>query len=300
MKRFTTKEFIDKSNIRHNNQYDYNSVVYVDRKSKVEITCKIHGNFQQWPGDHLSGAGCRKCNPTRISRTTEQFIEEAKRVHKNFYIYLTTVCKTGQTKVEIICPVHGPFSQRQNGHLRGQGCGKCGRAKASSSQLGTTKSFIDDSNKVHKFKYDYSKSIYTGSKKKVEIICPKHGGFKQIAYCHLKGVGCPMCFRSKGEEKIANFLTGLNIDFTEQFKIQVAKKKYRFDFYLPKYNLCIEYNGIQHYKACSRFGGEEGFINIKKSDSFKKDYCKDHNINFFEISYKDFKNVEKILKNYLL
>ena len=73
----------------------------------------------------------------------------------------------------------------------------------------TTKEFIQKSREIHGDKYDYSKSVYNGSKNKTCIICKKHGEFWQKAYIHLKGSGCIKCFneekRGKSRQHDANW-----------------------------------------------------------------------------------------------
>ena len=73
-----------------------------------------------------------------------------------------------------------------------------------------------------------------------------------------------------------------------------------FDFYLTDYNICIEYQGIQHYKPIEYFGGEETFKIQQEHDRRKKNYAQKHNINLLEIWYWDFKNIETILNSWLL
>ena len=53
--------------------------------------------------------------------------------------------------------------------------------------------FIKKARNVHGDKYDYSKSLYLGSREKIEIICPLHGSFFQLATNHLSGKGCKEC-----------------------------------------------------------------------------------------------------------
>ena len=67
-----------------------------------------------------------------------------------------------------------------------------------------------------------------------------------------------------------------------------------FDFYLDDYNICIEYQGSQHYKP--KFG-KESFEYTKTHDKIKKDFCKNNNIKLVEIHYKDFKNISSIISN---
>ncbi len=112
-------------------------------------------------------------------------IEKAKIVHNNTYDYSKVVYKGSNCKVKIICPEHGEFIQLLNMHVReGQGCPICGRIRAgeniSKKQLMSLEKFKSIANKVHDFKYDYSKVVYKGFSKRVEIVCPIHGEFWQF------------------------------------------------------------------------------------------------------------------------
>ena len=103
---------------------------------------------------------------------------------------------------------------------------------------------------------------------------------------------------SKGEQKISDILNELDIVFIRQYGFTDCKKKKKllFDFYLPDYNVCIEYNGEQHYKSIEYFGGEEKLKMQKENDKIKENYCINNNINLIIIPYTDFKNIKNILK----
>lgn len=58
----TTDEFVNESNAVHENRYEYYECVYKDALTKVKITCKIHGVFEQSPNNHLQGQGCPECS----------------------------------------------------------------------------------------------------------------------------------------------------------------------------------------------------------------------------------------------
>lgn len=60
-KNYTTKQFIEKANVIHNNKYVYNKTEYINSVTKITITCHKHGDFKQIPSDHLSGKGCINC-----------------------------------------------------------------------------------------------------------------------------------------------------------------------------------------------------------------------------------------------
>jgi hypothetical protein len=166
--------------------------------------------------------------------------------------------------------------------LAGAGCTNC-NYKLSNND------FIDKSNKIHNNKYLYDKTNYDGNRNYVTIKCKKHGYFKQKARIHLAGFGCPKCSESIGESKIANILDSNNISFIRQYKFDDCKYilSLPFDFFLPEYNICLEYNGLQHYEPVDFFGGQDSFEYRKKLDEIKINYCLKNNINLFIITYKD-------------
>lgn len=120
----TQKEFIEKAKLIHNNFYDYSLVNYTIALSKIKIICPIHGVFEQRAESHLQGNGCPKCSGKKI--TKEEFINEAKLIHNDFYNYELVDFKNKTTKVKIICPIHGVFEQTPSIHINQKhGCPKC-------------------------------------------------------------------------------------------------------------------------------------------------------------------------------
>ena len=105
--------------------------------------------------------------------------------------------------------------------------------------------------------------------------------------------------KSRGERKTAEILKELGIKFKAEYKFNDcrADKPLPFDFYLPDYNICIEYNGEQHYKPVKYFGGDKIFKIRLQYDKIKKEYCKKNNIKLIIIPYTEFKNIKNILIN---
>lgn len=68
---------------------------------------------------------------------------------------------------------------------------------------------------------------------------------------------------------------------------------------MPDYNICIEYDGGQHFKEVKHFGGKAGFEQRKENDKIKTQYCIDNNIKLIRIPYTEFKNIEEILEKEL-
>lgn len=131
-----TIKYIEKSRVIHGDKYDYSKFIFTKTADKSIIICRVagHGEFLQIVSNHIKGAGCPKCNYGRPSKANDQFIEEAKLVHDNFYDYSKFTYNGSTTKSIIICPIHGDFEQRPANHLQGQGCPICRYIKASETK----------------------------------------------------------------------------------------------------------------------------------------------------------------------
>jgi hypothetical protein len=293
--KLTKKDFIKKSREIHGNKYDYSLVEYKNNHTKVKIICPKHGFFEQIPYSHLNGFSCKKCSGFNIL-TTKDFIKKAIEVHGNKYDYSLVEYENSKRKVKIVCPIHGVFEQNTVNHIHlKNNCPKC----VNNNIKSTTKDFIKKAIEVHGNRFDYSLVEYENSKTKVKIICPIHGVFEQNTTHHLRGVGCPICNSSKGEIEIMKLLISYSIKYEKQKTYHNCKniKLLPFDFYLPEYNMCIEYDGRQHYESIKYFGGEKRLKKQKQIDSIKNEYCKNNNIRLIRIKYDE--DIEKVL-SYLL
>jgi len=291
-KKSTLNNFIAKAIKKHGDIYDYSLVEYINMRTKIKIICPKHKIFEQLPSNHLKNKiPCKKCSSEKNSNLNS-FIDRANIIHSNKYDYSLVKYKMNKLKIKIICPEHGIFEQTPNSHVCGHGCPKC-----TGKFHHDTQSFIKISSLVHNNKYDYSITEYIHSEKTINIICPIHGIFKQRPHNHIQGQGCPKCIESKGEKKIAKLLEIKNIEFKRQktFEDCRSKRKLPFDFYLPKYNILIEYDGIQHFKPRDLWGKEEGLRYIQKNDTIKNKYCIDNKIELIRIKYTD--NIENIIYN---
>jgi len=289
------EKYISISNKIHNKYYDYSLVEYVNAHKKVKIICPEHGVFEQNLVNHSNGQKCPKCSYQNKFNTNEDFIKKAKEIYGNKYDYSLVEYKNSRTKVKIICPEHGVFLiTPQNFLYNKTGCYKCSIEQKTLSKI----DFINNANQIHNNKYDYSLVEYKNSRTKVKIICPEHGVFIQLPNLHIhKQTGCPKCNSSKNERLIERILIENNIFFETQKKFDNCKNKRElpFDFYLPDFNLCIEYDGEQHFKSISYFGGDEKFIETKKHDEIKTNFCLENNINLLRIRY-DENLLEKIFE----
>ncbi len=297
----TTEWFIEKAKQKHGDRYDYSKVDYINSSTKVCIICPEHGEFYQDPSNHLQGHRCPKC-ATLDSRKKQalqkwQFIEKSKNVHGDKYDYSKVNYINNRTKVCIICPEHGEFLQTPHDHLSGYGCKKCGIESMLKHQRLTNDEFIKRSITIHGDKYNYSKLEYINYETPVCITCPTHGDFWQTPHSHLNGVDCPYCANEKyaKEEKLYKIILGEIKDEVirwKKFKWLRYKSPMSIDIYLPNNKIGIEYQGIEHFKPTTFFGGEKRFEETYQRDKEKIKLCEKNGVKLFHFTFnkKDCKN----------
>jgi very-short-patch-repair endonuclease len=159
-----------------------------------------------------------------IKLTQEEFIQKAKKVHKNKYGYDKSIFINTRSKLIVTCAKHGDFQISPHNLLSGQGCRLCGIESISRKQTYSYKTFIKKANNVHNNKYSYADSDYHSAQEKIKIICPSHGEFFQTPTSHLRGHGCPKCWSDKLKYKLS---------YTQNDFIQKARSvhgnKYNYD-----------------------------------------------------------------------
>jgi very-short-patch-repair endonuclease len=125
-KKYDSDKFIELSKKVHGDKYLYKNTIYTGSHKNVVITCRIHGDFNQSPTNHLSGKGCSFCATEKNRLSQDYFIERCNLVHNYKYDYSLVRYKNLRSKILIICKHHDSFEQRAKNHLFGQGCPECG------------------------------------------------------------------------------------------------------------------------------------------------------------------------------
>ena len=131
---------------------------------------------------------------------------------------------------------------------------------------------------------------YINNSTKIKHICKQGHTYYQTPYAHYRlNHGCPICKESHGEKFIRNYLDRHNINYIPQKKFKDLKDKtyLSYDFYLPKYKILIEYQGIQHYESIN-FKGNGKYSNLEKQqkhDKLKREYIKNNGYKLLELPY---------------
>lgn len=280
---------------------------YIDSKQKLIIKDQLGIEYLMSPKKLLFGD-----TPSIESALNKDlaFKKMSEQIHKYKFDYSLVKYKTNNQKVTLICnECKTKFSQVPGNHLFGQGCPQCkinnlciiGAIKTKERAITIKNDII----KIHNDRINLDKFIFQGSHKKSLFGCninEKHDYWLATPNDILDGCGCPSCNSSKGELEIESILKINNIIYTKNKTFAGCKYKnlLKFDFYLPDLNICIEYDGIQHFKSIPTFGGDKVFKENKIRDQIKNKFCKTNKIKLLRIPYTDFKNIENILSNFLL
>lgn len=192
----TTKDFILDAIKVHGNKYIYDKTEYINKRTKVCITCPKHGDFWQNAQSHLNGCGCKECMKEKFRLTYDDFIQRAKEIHGSKYDYslITKDNFNGATSyVSIICPTHGIFKQKASNHLMGQGCAKCAHDLLHKTKSMPMDEFLTRVKHLYGDRFDMSKVVFENVSTPITVTCKKHGDFYVTPRYFLRGYGCPKC-----------------------------------------------------------------------------------------------------------
>jgi len=244
---------------------------------------------------------------------------------KTEYILLSTesdYVDAATNSIRYLCPKHLDKGEMKIslGHLQdGRGCYYCGREVTEKAHLINEEQNDQECREMcEKRGFEYKGSFKENGLIYIKYICPKHklAGIQKMRKGNMNRdniIGCPYCFDtkkfifSKGEKKIKETLDSLNIDYLSQYTFNDCRdiNALPFDYYLPKLNKCIEYDGQHHYFPVT-FNGisyEQAEINHQstlKHDIIKNDFCKKNNIDLLRIPYFEFKNIETLVRDFII
>lgn len=268
---------------------------YKNNRTKIKCRCHICGHEWSPTADAiLHGSGCPSCRITkqviRSTKTTQQFRKDLLEIKPSIEV-VGEYTHSGE-KIELRCKVCG-YEWSRTPHALISTDSKC--PKCSGKTRRTTEDFKNELAKINPNVIVLGE--YTRARDKLKCKCKVCGHeWCSAPYSLLIGFGCAVCKESHGEKKISKILKTHSINYKREFKFDNCrlKRALPFDFYLPSKNVCIEYDGVQHFKANEFFGGEEGFKRTQYRDSIKNNYCKENGIKLIRIPYTT-KNIEALL-----
>jgi hypothetical protein len=291
-KEIDEKEFEQIANIKG---FIYVGYCRHDENIWIKYICKNHVKYgiqeMTYTAMKNNKNGCRRCIERNLSQ--EDFLIKAQQANPNTEILEPYV--NYDTKIKCRCKIHNIIYYKSPGNiLSNKGCKKCWA----------------DKNRLYIFKSDeeFKNEMYKINPK-IEIIS-KYNDYNDEINCRC-GVcknewvttpqkllfdksHCPKCKMYKGEFKIGNLLDNWGYEYITQYRISDCKDilPLPFDFYIPKFNILIEYDGILHFKPqrlskMSKNSAQKAYEIIVKHDYIKDIFCKNNNLPLTRISYLD-------------
>ena len=292
-----TNEIIDE---RINNRKIIRIGDYIGMNIKIKWKCLVDGyEWETTPNiiTHCTGIGqgCPKCS--KCAKLSNDIIDS--RLSKvNTNIERTSDFKNTVSKMSWRCKKDGcEWLSLPLSILKGHGCPECSGNQKLTNEIIDTK-LRKANRKIERISDFVHRTI------KMKWKCKVDNHIWEAPPTHVMGrsSGCPICCASKGEQRIESFLINNSIEYIHNYKFDNCrfKNKLPFDFYIPTHNLCIEYDGEQHYKSVNHFGGQEKFQTRKKIDAIKTKFCQDNNIKLLRIPFWDANKLHQILQENII
>jgi hypothetical protein len=189
-----------------------------------------------------------------------------------------------------------PYTQSKNSHKFMCFCGVEFESKINNIWSGEVSSCgcLKNINDIHERLEKLNVSLvddYKGSHKSHTFQCKCGNKFGRLMHHVLydKRTTCGCDTKSNGELLVRNILNSIDIDYIEEYTFKDCRNErlLRFDFYIPDYNICIEYNGRQHYEPIEFFGGISSFHRQMENDSLKRQYCCIYKKNLLILKYNE-------------
>lgn len=280
---------------------------YVNYHTKILCRCLIDNyEWRVEPAKLISSKhGCPKCGRS-LKLTQEEFEKQLHQINPD--IEIVGNLKNVNTKIQIRCKVCGKEWGATPSHLKsGEGCPSCAIKRARDRYRKSLEEFKREMEKIDST-IEIIDDKYLSNKDKIKCkckVCNKEWSASPTNL--LKERGCPSCTSSKGEKKVQEWLKKSRIRYETEFTFDECKDKRKmpFDFYLPDYNMVIEYDGQQHFYP-TRFGGisqeraEHNFKEVKRRDELKNLFCEEVGIKLLRISYLQYNEIEDILEKHII
>lgn len=245
---------------------------------------------------------CARCN-NKEKNNTENFKKKMKEINKDIEILGEYFSRNNKIKCK--CLKCNTEWLAQPTHLVNKhGCPECAKESISIKNTFLTTEIVSNRILLSTGGEIIPIGEYNNKTTRIKCICSKcKYEWNPVANnIFFIGSRCPNCSNiSKLEIKTKEILDNFKINYIQQKRFEDCRNilPLPFDFYLPKYNICIECQGLQHYESVEHFGGDNALKERKKLDNIKENYCISNNIKLIKIKYNEIKQIENIIKGFL-
>lgn len=310
--RLTNEEYVD----RVHNVLPHIEIrsEYISQTHKVIAYCTKHNvEWEARPYDLLrsSACGCKECARDASSasrfKSLETRNEQLKRTNPNLRIESEILEKGKPVKFRCMVCQHVWETSRPHIYYSGRSiCPRCAKRSAYLKMRKTDQEFRDEmkNHLPHIIPIDE----YVNGTTPIRFYCTKHNVYytktPNQVLCNKNG--CPKCVPKYAENSVADVLDEFGVEYIREYTFEECRDKYKlpFDFYLPEYNVAVEYDGEDHYMPINRNGrGEKVSVDKLKytqhHDKIKNDYCVANGVGLIRIPYWEKNNLEEFIRQQL-
>ena len=316
----TNRDWYESKGYVYTKRYEFFNVFAKDLShrsdAKIKVVCDYcgEGYNTQYASiikgrEIISKDCCSHCTGKKTSdvsrkrRANKKILLAQQICKENGYELITAVDDYIDTKMDahFICPKHGKQIMMLDNLLRGHKCRSCSYEERSESMrhdIQYVKEYIQNINNNVLLNPEEYKGAFVRNLN-IQCIC---GKVFTTSFSNYSRAGVNKCFscsckESTGEQRIRKFLEFNDIEFEQEKRFDDCRdiKPLPFDFYLPQFNLIIEFDGKQHFEEME-FGNYKA---TKNHDEMKNQYCKSHGIDLLRIPYWEGNNIENIIADKL-
>lgn len=303
------------SNNEFKGKYFIYDLVYKEDKAFVKTECIKHGRLENnifWTNTLSKSRPCKECSKVHLNKRLPESVifQKIENIIKDRYSYHGIERSEGAIFVKLKCKIHlynEAFKVRYTNIKINtkHHCVECtNEKKRKLYKKYTTEEFIKKGSLIHEdlylYNYEEIEKRFKNVNSKIPVICKKHGEFLITYNTHIiqeKGF-CPRCcFNSEVEYRIERILLKRKIKYIHDkpiFEDLLYKKRLRPDFFLPEYNLILEYDGEHHF-SIKLNQNTSNLLEKAKKDFLKNRYAKKNNFNILRITYKNIKQIEYLI-----
>lgn len=298
---------------------------YEGQNSQLKFKCECGNEFERtWRVFYRGSHSCKECAWKEVNRDRTYTIEYIKKFaeENSTSKLLSEHYSNCKTKLKFLCECGNEFETTFDA-FKNAGKKKCnmcsmpdgvvgidGIMRPSISNLKTNYEFILELKEKRGEEFTPLEE-YISAKTLIRVKHNKCGYIWRVSPDHLlnRKDNCPSCTylgnNSKGNKEVEHYLIANNISYEKEKKfigLKGSKKQnnLRFDFYIPNMNICIEYDGEQHFKPIELFGGEKQFKIQVENDNIKNTFCKENNIKLIRIPYYELNNIPNFLNKAIM
>lgn len=275
---------------------------FIYATTKIKVRCpKSHITNTMNINNFKSGKRCKKCADKKLGENAKLTYEEVREYIESFGYKLLSTEYVNSNKHIVVQPPcgHEPYRVTFSHFKNGTRCPECSGTRIS-EKLKTSYEEVEEY--IESFGYELLSKEYENCFKHLLVQCPNGHMAYFVTFANFKNHNsrCPYCNESKGEKRISDYLNDKNIKYMSQYKFNnllgIKNGLLSYDFYLPEYNLLIEYQGEFHDgNITGSYKKDFDFKVQQEHDRRKREYAKNNNIKLLEIWYWNFNNIEEIL-----